>query len=115
MVTPQLIEFINYLFGSADMGFHRDCRLFMDGARDTSSGTNSGNSNPSNVPNLAGANHVTIPSPLSGEGIQNREDSTQISRFIKARVPAPLVVKTVFAMAVVEMKYTGPTPPPARR
>ena len=93
------------------MGFHRDCRLFMDGARGTSSATNSGNSNPSNVPNLAGANHVTIPPPLSGEGIQNREDSTQISRFIKARVPAPLVVKGIFATVVVETGYTCPALP----
>ena len=52
-----------------------------------------------------------FPFPLSGEGIQNREDSTQISRFIKARVPAPLVVKGIFATVVVETGYTCPALP----
>ena len=50
--------------------------------------------------------------PLSGGGTQNREDSPQTRRLIQARIPAPLVVKTIFAMAVVEMGHTGPTSPP---
>ena len=44
--------------------------------------------------------------------MQNRQDSPQARRFIQTRVSAPLVVKIVFAMAVME---TGGTePPPAQ-
>ena len=55
---------------------------------------------------------MTTSPPLSGGGTQNREDNPQTRRLIQARMPAPLVVKTIFAMAVVEMGHTGPTSPP---